>query len=454
MAKEINEINTTANESIEERTPQLACIVCGQILTDADGNDVLDYICDVEGNAYCEECAESYLFYCDHCGEYYDVQNDCKNVVIDERGCELTWCEDCVANHSWECEDCGTVYSDEVNPYVLENGRTICEYCLDEGMDNSVYVQCEDCGIYLYSEDAFFYDGMAYCHDCVRRRRGVIYGYHDYHPEWNFLGNDTTAHCVMGVELEIDEGGEDSIAAVEITRAGGFPADSEAEKPDPMYICSHDGSLDNGFEIISQPATLSFHTTAYKDGFGYNWEALMEKALDLGYRSHDPGTCGLHVHINRSWFENASVPPEMAISILVMNNAEWLTKFSRRKRWGYCQFPSPEHFTSEAFETPESELFKDAIVKLRRLNSFFQGHGSALNFNNPDTIEIRFFRGTLNYHTFVASLQLVDMMTYAMRHFDLIDLAKVNFNWFANQARKLGYVEFSEYSESRGIKEE
>lgn len=34
------------------------------------------------------------------------------------------------------------------------------------------------------------------------------------------------------------------------------------------------------------------------------WEDIMKKAIQLGYRSHQTSTCGLHVHVNRNALGN------------------------------------------------------------------------------------------------------------------------------------------------------
>ncbi|MCU6720217.1 amidoligase family protein [Porcipelethomonas ammoniilytica] len=57
-----------------------------------------------------------------------------------------------------------------------------------------------------------------------------------------------------------------------------------------LYIKS-DGSLDYGMELVSHSCSLEYYRQ------GMNWQKLMRKAAELGYRSHNTKTCGLHVHI-------------------------------------------------------------------------------------------------------------------------------------------------------------
>ena len=67
---------------------------------------------------------------------------------------------------------------------------------------------------------------------------------HDYYykPEPIFYG---TGSRYLGVELEIDEGGESHENAGQILRL--------ANSGDELVYCKHDGSLNEGFEIVTHP---------------------------------------------------------------------------------------------------------------------------------------------------------------------------------------------------------
>ena len=57
-------------------------------------------------------------------------------------------------------------------------------------------------------------------------------------------------------------------------------------------LCKHDGSLENGFEIVTAPATLSVH----KD----RWAKFCEKNYADSLSSWNTATCGMHVHVGQS----------------------------------------------------------------------------------------------------------------------------------------------------------
>ena len=129
--------------------------------------------------------------------------------------------------------------------------------------------------------------------------------------------------------------------------------------------------------------------------------------LDIFYRrahgcsSHKAETCGLHVHISRSAFGESVLEQEASIARLlffVEKNWNELLKFSRRtnrqlERWAarYGYKDTPKEMMDQA--------------KNHRL-----GRYTCVNLTNANTIEIRIFRGTLKYNTFLATLQLVNRL--------------------------------------------
>jgi hypothetical protein len=141
--------------------------------------------------------------------------------------------------------------------------------------------------------------------------------------------------------------------------------------------------------------------------------------------------------------------PEEGYIILLTNNWSWLEPFSRRNNFSYCAFRgSFEKFTPDSFKSDNAWRTQDRLDHLR--NSY-RGHNVALNFSGNATIEVRFIRGTLKYSTFVASLQLMVMLAYAVKHFRKEQLANIDLKWFKRFAKRRNYVAFLAYLEARGI---
>lgn len=269
----------------------------------------------------------------------------------------------------------------------------------------------------------------------------TIYRYHGYECEpdfeWkpNYVGRPPRqTPLLIGLELEITGAGCDEDNAKAVTTAIGFPCTDSYN-----LVCSEDGSIGPGFEIISQPSTYEYHTQKY------NWKAGLIKAEELGYASHDGGKCGLHFHVNRKYFADAMENPETSIMLLIINNQTWLRKFSRRQDFRYCDFPyeNEPKINAYQFRTDEQPQIQN---KLLDYTQFWIDHYHAVNFNGNATIEFRFCRGTLRYATFLASMQLIAMICYAVRKFRIEQIASVTFSWFKQYAKTMGYKEFLDYT--------
>jgi hypothetical protein len=141
----------------------------------------------------------------------------------------------------------------------------------------------------------------------------------------------------LGVELEVDDGGENSANAKAVLEVAN-------ESGDHLYI-KHDGSLNEGFELVSHPMALDFHSHSMP------WQKVLAKLKELGYHSHQTATAGLHVHVNRDSLGYTYQEQEETIArILFFMEKHWneLLKFSRRtpsqlERWaaryGYRDTP-------------------------------------------------------------------------------------------------------------------
>ena len=125
----------------------------------------------------------------------------------------------------------------------------------------------------------------------------------------------------------------------------------------------------------------------------------MAEAVSLGYRSHQACTCGLHIHISRLAFGRTAAQQEAAIArLLYFVEKHWneLLKFSRRtnrqlERWA----------ARYGYKDTPKEMMDHA-------KSYHYGRYTCVNLTNEDTVEIRIFRGTLKYNTFIATLQMVN----------------------------------------------
>jgi len=309
-------------------------------------------------------------------------------------------CESCLHTETVRCQRCGErIWADD---NAGDSNTPLCQNCYDR-----CYTTCEDCGRVIHQDDAY-YDSVddyeARCYTChCHRNSGYI---HDYYckPEPIFHG---TGNRFFGVELEIDDGGECSSKAEKILAI--------ANSGEERIYCKHDGSLNDGFEIVTHPMTLDYHLKEMP------WAEVLAKATDMGYLSHKAGTCGLHIHINRTAFGEAASEQEEAIArILYFFEKHWeeLLKFSRRTHKQLAQW---------AARYGLKEHPKDILDHAK-------GNGeryTCVNLTNCNTIEFRMFRGTLKLNTLLATLQLLDRICDVALYFSDAEIKNMSWTTFA-----------------------
>jgi hypothetical protein len=326
-------------------------------------------------------------------------------------------CQSCLDSETVICRRC----SERIWVNDAED-EDLCQHCFD-----NYYVYCSDCGRVVHNDDTYYeeeddYSDNPFCYDCYNNRTRVINNY-SYKPEPIFFG----AGIFYGIELEIDRGGENNENAEILQNIAN-------SKYDHIYI-KRDGSIDDGFELVSHPMSLEYHTNEMA------WKELLRKAVSLGYYSHNTTTCGLHIHCNKSAFGETLGEQEQSIArIVYFFEKFWdnLLKFSRRteaqvNRWA----------TRYGLKNSPKENLEYAKDKRH-------GRYVAVNLQNFHTVEFRLFRGTLKYETFIATLQLVDEICNVA--FSMSDKAFQHMRWKDFVKNIKGKQELLNYIEMRGIK--
>lgn len=164
---------------------------------------------------------------------------------------------------------------------------------------------------------------------------------------------------LYGIELEIERKPANSILEIAVDLLGGG------------FVCG-DGSLrDDGIEIVTQPRSEN----EIRESYGQCRKAL-EVLSAYGARSHDVETCGLHVHVSRHALTRTQWN---SLHSFLYEEDEFFRDLSRRKTFQYCEF----------YADPNEARY------------------SALNLSPHDTAEFRFFRGTLNPFSYIASLECI-----------------------------------------------
>ena len=233
-----------------------------------------------------------------------------------------------------------------------------------------------------------------------------------------------TAHAIFfyGVELEIDKGGEEHSNAQKLLDI--------ANRNEERIYCKHDGSLNDGFEIVSHPMTLDYHINHM------NWKEIFDRAIKLDYRSHNTSTAGLHIHISRSTLQEQAIG---RVVFFVEKHWNELVKFSRRT------LDNLNHWAAKyaTISSTTEETYKKA--KDKRMGRYV-----AVNLENYNTIEFRLFRGTLRYKTFLATLQLVDEICYCAINMTDKEMEDLSWSDFVSRILPKKY-ELIEYLKSKRL---
>lgn len=344
---------------------------------------------------YCNDCNiliingdDTHPNICDECFSFYSECTNCGEMVheydmtTDDFGNHI--CPECIEFYE-TCEDCGFLINRRHNNfYTTSDNRIICEECYQNS-----YFTCDECGEIYSTDECYEDDCNYYCEYCFHERRtNVIYDYHGFR-DWHDLGNDSNLR--FGFELEVENTKNllnNKIVASEVC--------SIMNKD---VICSYDGSLDDGFEIVSHPMTLKYindNTDKLKNMLSY--------LRKNGFESHNPGTCGLHIHVSRDGLGTTSTEQNRVINNILMlfeNFTEEITIFSRRrsgdiKRWANF-ISSYRGFNGKILS------MKYIVNQKNHCNRYM-----AVNLENRDTIEFRIFRGTLNFGAFISVFYFID----------------------------------------------
>lgn len=387
--------------NVTTATVVYTCEHCGQVVENED--ELRPVYTDLYRPHYtenwCDECIGNDATTCDRCGDI--VALDAVTTVRVSSGyyggtVKVKWCPNCAEDHSTECEDCGERYENSlIESYDVwrEGWQYICDDCRRDH-----YSRCESCGDLVHDEEIIYHErsGSYYCPDCYEDHHCSenLAGYHHTLGDTFWFDDKTSKRSYsltekerdmlfLGLELETDYN----------DCAEDLADDIAGEYDTSMIECKEDGSLnDEGVEIVSQPMTPLFHLTSGV------WERIVDMVIRHGGRSHDAGSCGLHIHLSRNYFTNNDAV--YRLDRIFHRFSAQLLNFSRRSE------ESMRHWCNIG----EDDLAEIEDVNERKEKWYakksWAGRYEAVNNTNPSTVEIRLWRGTLNMETIRATIEL------------------------------------------------
>lgn len=257
----------------------------------------------------------------------------------------------------------------------------------------SEYRRCYHCEEWYHVDDLFVHQGEVICADCIANRdidEDDVTPFNDRHrvssPIQSYNCRDYPAPLygdwpssqrlfapLMGVELEVSVTGSNDVNSLarRVQRVLGRD----------FVMLKHDGSVLNGFEIVTAPAVLPVQLE--------RWKPLIESDTNRrGLVSWDASCCGMHVHLNRTALSHLQIG-KIVQFLHHPNNSAFVTKVAGRSATDYCR--RPEKKIGDALRQDPSRY-------------------NAVNLRNPPTVEIRIFRGTLNPRRFYGNLEFCDAL--------------------------------------------
>jgi len=395
---------------IEINSEILTCAYCQH--ADTAENMTID----PDGDPICYNCFNDHFFICHHCDAI--TRNDDEIIVN---------------GHFSVCLDCSLDYPvcDHCEQHITRNhvwanrNLCICRDCSDE------YEICEECGNIVQRDSIYWSDDdYPYCRDCYQQLGINLIHSYNFKPDPIFYGHNSYPFRGYGVELEIDGGNMKGAAAKDLM----------AISDDHFYL-KYDGSLSgNGIEIVTHPATLDYHSEYFP------WNDLLNVAIRHGYRSHDTNTCGLHIHASRTLFGKDWVFQEFTIAkVMLLIDFFWkqyIVPFSRRNYEKLEQWAKKPD-TNIMLEDTEDQILEK--VKCQK----YRGRYQAVNLENENTVEFRFFRGTLTRDTIIAAIQFLDVLINYAKRTELKHIYDKNFMEIFGIS---GYSELTNYVNNIFIK--
>ena len=165
------------------------------------------------------------------------------------------------------------------------------------------------------------------------------------------------------------------------------------------FVLERDGSLNYGFELITQPHTYEKLLKTLK---------VVEEIPNVSAKS---SRCGMHVHISKKAFKEEL--EQGTLILICMHLQNYFKKFSERKSYNYCRL----YLRGETFNNIDSW---NKVFSNRSERRMF------INLTNSQTVEFRIFQGSTHLPTIVANVQMVIILQKLVRNL-LLELG-IDFN--------------------------
>lgn len=300
-----------------------------------------------------------------------------------------------------------------INDYILNKEN----YEVVQGLIH--YSQADDSGCSIISA----------CYDCIKNNRiGVIkrYGYKPS-PKFKQVKDAEEPALFIGVENEVNFPSK-YVPAVEVCKL--------YDAKETHYYIKRDGSLDNGFEIVTHPC----HFEYFKSGkfpidklFNENLDYVKpgtylydvdEEEYDEGEYDEDDNPdlfkqCGMHIHLSKVAFSNAHLYKFMRF---FLTNEKFIEKIAGRKANHYCP------------KIMAKEMKQKALTK-------GGGERDQVNCQPDNTVEVRVFQGAITPEDYLRNIEFVYSLFRFTKKSSLLNITVDNYKKYVHEyADKYPYL--------------
>ena len=337
----------------------------------------------VKEGPICQKCAEGKYKICDNCGNIHRRELFSR-AIKDKKLIQI--CGTCKEKYFMGCTHCGSFIQKEMSKKVTIGQNQIVDVCENCAKKTRV---CRDCGFMYFIENMIGMGDGLVCQDC-HVIATPVHGY-GYKPIPRYKLNEAIEKTVrrdsllFGVEWEVENDGkrETEDVAMDVKNLMGR---------DFVY-CKHDGTIRNGFEIVTHP----FSWDAFQK-YIPKWEELtaMFKKLKVVNACTIPGwtsTCGIHIHMTKKAFTTVHLYKFMNF-IYNEENRKFVVDISQRGGENrYASFNRDDH--------------RHIKTCVRDKVNFTGDRRNAVNLMPPHTVEIRIFASTVVASEFFKNIEFV-----------------------------------------------
>ena len=272
-----------------------------------------------------------------------------------------------IDDHTFICGDCNYLENCEMGGQVY-NDESVCEQCLS---DDYTYSEAQD--TYISHDD---YESEMYEEE--QRDDEYVYAWdYDVADELGFkyLPNQDRKNTITyGIELEVERRRNANDDISELVH----------EEVEDFARLKSDGSLSNGFEIVTTPCSYEYQKE--------KWSKFLKSDLIKQLRGWKTDTAGLHIHIGKKQLKPSEIG-KLLIFINSEENTQLIDDIAGRTSHQWAK-KYPKKITDSLYRTSRDDRYE------------------AVNMSNEHTVELRIFKSNLSHNGFMRVLEFADALVH------------------------------------------